>query len=223
MKKENYKFIFDLDGTLYQFNIGDKTFMTSLQHDVLRKNTHDFIMQRRSLTQDQTESEYQRIKDKYQGEMSIGVEAEYGIDRYEFFNNVWNMKPELYIQKNTQLSEIMKDLKGNIALLTSAPRIWAINVLKYLEIEDIFEGNIYTGEPNERKPNPIVFQKIADDFDISPENIFSIGDQEHTDILPAKKIGMKTIHISASKNTTADYQAKDIVEVIKILKNNKYI
>lgn len=224
LMKESYRQIFDMDGTLYKFDRGEKTTFTTSQFYVdLRQNVYQFFMKLKGISLEQAIKEYERIKEQYNGEVSLGVEQEYGIDRFEYFDNTWNLNPEHYIQKDEDLSELFQPFEGNIALLTAAPKIWTINVLAYLDIIGVFGSAIYTGEPNLRKPDPLIFQKIADELDVPPERVISIGDQEYSDILPAKSIGMKAIYVGIDESTTADYQAQDIYEAVQILKEEGYI
>jgi HAD superfamily hydrolase (TIGR01509 family) len=222
--KEQNRFIFDMDGTLYRFDKGQgQTFTASRFYTDLRNNVYSFFMARRGISSEEAMTEYERIKEQYNGEVSLGVEAEYGIDRYDFFENTWNFNPEGYIEKDTDLPEMLDQLKGRVALLTAAPRVWAVNVLAYLDIDNAFEGRLYTGEPDDRKPNPRVFQRIADDFSVPTANIFSIGDQEQSDIIPAKTLGMRTVLIGSSQNTVADYQAADVKLAIGLLRKEGFV
>lgn len=216
MNKE-YKTIFDMDGTLYQFDKKPgQTFSSSQFYLDLKSNACAFLSEKLGVTPVEAEGIYNRIKEQYQGEISLGVEQEYGIDRYEYFNGTWNMDPEKYIGRDEELPEVLDLLRGKAALLTAAPRIWAVNVLAYLNLESIFSDRIYTGEPDIRKPNPVVFQNIANDFGVLPFNVISIGDQEYSDIVPAKSIGMKTICIGITQ-TTADYQVENVKTAIQVL------
>lgn len=213
-----------MDGTLYQFDKGQgQTFTASRFYTDLRNNVYSFFMDRRGISSEEAMAEYERIKELYNGEVSLGVEAEYGIDRYDFFENTWDFNPEGYIEKDTDLPEMLDQLKGRVALLTAAPRVWAVNVLAYLNIDDAFEGRLYTGEPDDRKPNPRVFQRIADDFSVPTASVFSIGDQEESDIIPARSLGMKTILIGSSQNTVADYQAADVKLAIGLLRKEGFV
>ena len=222
--KEQNRFIFDMDGTLYQFDKGQRqTFTASRFYTDLRNNVYSFFMARQGISSEEAMAEYERIKEQYNGEVSLGVEAEFGIDRYEFFENTWNFNPEGYIEKDKDLPEMLDQLKGRVALLTAAPRVWAVNVLAYLDIDNAFEGRLYTGEPDDRKPNPRVFQRIADDFSVPATSVFSIGDQEESDIAPAKSLGMKAVLIGSSQNTVADYQAADVKHAIGLLRKEGFV
>ena len=222
--KEQNRFIFDMDGTLYRFDKGQgQTFTASRFYTDLRNNVYSFLMDRQGISSEKAMSEFDRIKDLYNGEVSLGVEAEFGIDRYDFFENTWNLNPEKYIEKDADLQEMLGQLKGRVALLTAAPRVWAVNVLTYLNIDSAFEERLYTGEPDDRKPNLRVFQRIADDFSAPTANVFSIGDQEYSDIIPAKSLGMRTVLIGSSQDTVADYQASDVKLAIGLLRKEGFV
>lgn len=215
---ETYKYIFDMDGTLYQFDDSkDQTFTSSRFNQDLKRNVQGFISDRLGISPSASETEYKRIYQLFNGEMSLGIEKEYGISRSEYFTNTWNLSPEDYITKNPLLPEMLGALQGRAALLTAAPRIWATRVLSFLDIDSVFGEMVFTGEPDERKPNPVVFQNIATVFNENPKNIFSIGDQEDSDILPAKQVGMRTVRIGSSE-TAADYSAENILLAIQFIK-----
>jgi len=213
-------FIFDLDGTLYKFDNGNSSrFTDSKFYSDIKKKVYSFFVQRLSISEEQAIAEYERIKELYKGEVSLGVEKEFGIDRYEYFANTWNLNPADYLDKRLFRKQFLK-ISGLCAILTGAPGVWANRVLNYLDISDYFNGNVFTGEPDLRKPNPEVFRQIADKFGISYGNCYSIGDQEQTDIVPAKSIGMKTVIIGKSR--FADYEFDSIEEVLKFLGGIKW-
>lgn len=199
--KENY-FIFDMDGTLYPLN-QEGFFQSQLFFDI-KKNATRFISNRQNIPNEAAIEEFDRVFEKYNGELSLGFEGEYGVDRYTYFENIWNMDPSKYIKKPKNLRNILSPLKGRMALLTAAPSVWTRNVLEYLGVRDLFDEVIYTGEPDLRKPNPEIFRKVGNRLGVPFEKIYSVGDQEFSDIVPAKKLGMKTILVG-SKSDVADY------------------
>jgi HAD superfamily hydrolase (TIGR01549 family) len=219
MKEEGYRAIFDMDGTLYRFDKGrGQEFTASRFYSDLKNNVYGFFMARRGMDREQAITEYERIKDKYKGEISLGVEAEYRIDRYGFFVETWGtLDPAEYIEANEALPEVLNALRGKIALLTAAPLVWAVKVLAHLNLEEAFGDVVYTGEPDLRKPNPQAFQQIADDFGVEVSQVFSIGDQEESDIAPAQAIGMRTVRVGQGE-TRADYQAEDVITAVNFLK-----
>jgi HAD superfamily hydrolase (TIGR01509 family) len=218
--KDKY-FIFDMDGTLYQFDQGKSSnFTGSKFHSDLKLNIYSFLKQKLNLTPEEAVKEYDRIKEIYLTQVSLGFEKEHSIDRYDFFKNTWIFEPSLYINRNPLLPKLFSILSPRIAVLTAAPRVWAEEALKYLGIYEFVKDRLFTGEPDLRKPNPQIFVKIAKSFGTNPENVYSIGDQEHSDIIPAKEIGMKTI-IVGSKSEHADYQISTINELLSLLEEIK--
>lgn len=179
-------------------------------------------MVKRKISMDNAILEYKRIDSLYKGEVSLGVRMGYGISQKEYFTNTWNLNPKQYIRKNKNLLKILNPIFGRAALLAAAPRLWADRVLQFLDLDTFFANNIYTGEPFLRKPNPLIFQKIANDLKTETHSIISIGDQEITDILPAKSAGMVTLKVGDGL-TCAEYQAKDTTEAITLLEKEGHI
>ncbi len=210
-------FIFDMDGTLYNFdNTASKTFGSSRFYQDLKADTKRFIAERLGITTERSNKVFDTIMRTYDGELSIGLEKEFGIDRYELFANTWDRNPDEYLIKDIELQKLMAQFVGRAALLTAAPRIWADNVLEYLGLNDIFGDRIYTGEPDLRKPDPEIFWLAGASLTSEMGRCVSIGDQNYSDILPAKSIGMQTALIGPDRQD-ADFSATSLVELIQTI------
>ncbi len=59
---------------------------------------------------------------------------------------------------------------------------------------------------------------VASALATDPQLIFSIGDQERTDVIPAKDAGMKTILIGKSEESVADIVVPDLISAITVLR-----
>lgn len=81
---------------------------------------------------------------------------------------------------------------------------------------------IFTGEPDLRKPNPAIIRQVADLLGASYGKTWSVGDQEHSDIIPAKKIGLKTMRIG-SPPTAADLCVPDIHAAVARLEQDRSV
>lgn len=222
MKKTQSKFIIDMDGTLY--HLGGKaggTFSGSEFSLKIRANCYEFLSKKRGISLDAAEKEYLRLKEAWKGELSLGIEAEFGIDRYEYLNTTWDIDPTSFITTDTDVRAALKTLQGRMALLTAAPKIWADRVLAHLQVAELFPI-VYSGEPNLRKPNPEVFRAVATLLETQPENTISVGDQEESDILPAQSVGMKTIRVGLERGQ-ADYQIKSIAELVPLLRKENLL
>lgn len=183
--------------------------MKSQFYEDIKENVYRFFVEELKISRKQAIQTYKKIREGFGGEVSLGVEKTYGIDRYRYFAATWDLDPKEYIEPNENLIPIMEQVKGRAVVLTSAPFVWAKNALRYLGVGQYLEGAVFTGEGDIRKPNPEAFKQALAFFNCLPKQVFSIGDQEQTDIIPAKALGMKTIFIGG-ESTVADYSIKDI-------------
>lgn len=214
--------IFDMDGTLYRFKNGG-TFTTSGLGAQVKSNVMDFIGTSLSLGRDDAEKVYRDIRTSYDENISLGLEYEYGIDRYDYFNSTWDIDPEPIIDFDPRITKTLRNLSTRAVLLTSAPQVWSKKVLRQMNVEDAFE-EIYTGEADIRKPNPAIFSTIAINLGMKSGGIVSIGDQEWSDIVPAKSIGMRTVLI-AEKTTesSADITVPSLMDGIEKMETLQWL
>jgi HAD superfamily hydrolase (TIGR01509 family) len=221
---KSWSFIFDLDGTLYGFDKNQTTtFLQSRFYGEIQQRVCKLLIEKCGVAADNVVDHYQQLKARYQDQVSLAVEKEYGIDRRDYFSEVWNVSPAEYIDENERLLAVLQPVANRSALLTQAPAVWARRVLAHLRVQSIFGEKIFTGEPTLRKPDPAIFRAAAAALGVDPEQVVSIGDQVETDILPAKKVGMKTLLISSEANDVADWVAPNIEEAMQLLKKEGLI
>ncbi len=210
--------IFDMDGTLYNFVEG--SFKNSgLQKKVLA-NALKYVMKKLHKTKAEAVKILEEINKQYGEDISIALEKNFGFDRYQYFKEVWNIPAEKYIKPNSGLRKLLLKLRSNYGLVvvSDAPMIWISRVLQELKINDIFKNRIFSGEADLRKGFGNYFQEIIKAYNIKPANCVVIGDQEETDIIPAKKLGIKTIFVNNKKRSkVADFNVKIILDIDKIL------
>lgn len=77
-------------------------------------------------------------------------------------------------------------------------------------------GHPSVSESLSRKPGSLMFEKAIAKFDIAIDQSWMIGDKDR-DLIPAKKIGLKTIQVDHSDSSHADYKVKDLYEAAKII------
>jgi len=208
--------IFDLDGTLYDFdNSNSVNFTSSRFYREIKNRAYAFLAAKLNIDMETAKDVYERIKQDFNGEVSLGVESQYGIDRYEWFGATWNLDPKDFLKRENRKS-LLDSLEAEVAILTAAPRVWASRSLDYFGLSE-YKNRLFTGEPDLRKPNPQAFKQICDAIGIPPKRTISVGDQVATDILPAKSIGMKTILIRSYSND-ADYCTDSLEELPNIIR-----
>jgi FMN phosphatase YigB (HAD superfamily) len=211
--------IFDLDGTLYKLRGGSYK-KSPLRREVLN-NARNFLTLKLSINKTEAKRILASIQKKYGEQISIGLEKEFDIDRRDYFNTVWNIPARSIIIKERNLKKILLTLNKEYKLIvvSDAPLVWISNVLKELNIEGIFRNKIFSGEGNRRKGLNNSFSYIARKLKIKSQNCITVGDQESTDIIPAKKLGMKAIFIhSKQQSSFADLNIKSLQELLKEIK-----
>lgn len=208
--RDNQLLIFDLDGTLYELEGG--SYEESPLSDHVQSRKKEFF--RKNLGEDSVEETLSRLADQYGQDTSLAVENEYGVDRNDYFDFVWNIDPEDIIEPRVAVDEVM-ELPYRKAILTTSPSIWATRVLDRIGVSEEFEY-IQTGEPDERKPLKGAYWNLLDKLDTKPENSVMIGDQENHDIIPASDIGITTIYVGGSSEK-ADYEIEKFDELLEIL------
>ena len=167
------------------------------------------------------EATVNQIKGKYKDELSIGMEKELGIARKLYFENVWNINARNFIEPQVNLRDSIEEIRKyyRCVLVSDAPNIWIKNVLNELNILDIFDGSIFSGEGHVRKSLLNAFDTIIENLGYTPKNCISIGDQENSDILPARQLGMTTIIIDNGNESLADYKITSVIQLPSLLRN----
>jgi D-glycero-D-manno-heptose 1,7-bisphosphate phosphatase len=67
-----------------------------------------------------------------------------------------------------------------------------------------------------RKPDSLMFEKAIAKFNIDTRLSWMVGDK-HTDLIPAKKLGIKTIQVVNADSTLADYKVNNLPEALPII------
>lgn len=207
----------DVDGTLYTFKNG--TFAGSLLKEKVIKNALSFIEKQLKVDMVESIEILKYIKKIYGDNISIGLEDLYKIPRKVYFDNVWNIEAKDLIKYDKKIRDLIIVLKNNfnIIIVSDAPRVWVTNVLRDMKIDCILKNNIISGEGKYKKSLKNQFPYILKTYNLNPDRCISVGDQENSDIIPAKKIGIKTILVNKSKSKYADFTISDIKEIVKII------
>ncbi len=210
--------IFDLDGTLYELEGG--SYNNSLLKKTVLANAKKYLINKLEIEESEAQKKLDSIINNYDENISLGFEKKFNLDRYDYFNVVWNISANNIVKSDYDLHELLNPLTSNynFALVSDAADIWINNVLEELKIKDLFVNNIFSGEGNRRKGFGNAFKNIITNLNIKPENCISIGDQEYSDIIPAQELGMKTIFVHPTKKSEkADVNIKSIKELPQVI------
>jgi len=68
-----------------------------------------------------------------------------------------------------------------------------------------------------RKPGSLLFEKAIARFGVNPQESWMVGDKDR-DLLPARKLGFKTIQVIRTDSDHADYYAASLPEAADIIR-----
>lgn len=185
--------IFDLDNTMYDINLG-------LFKKISNRIT-DFIMSKYSLDIDQAKKIQKEYYLKY-GLTLRGLIVEKKLEPEEFLDYVHDVEhPEL--KKNDQLISKIRLLEGKKIIFTNATSKHAKKILKILELEHDFDQIIdikdleYIPKPDKRS-----YKKLLECLNLNKENLDKTIFFEDTvkNLIPAKELGITTVWMKNSIN-----------------------
>ncbi|MDW8114496.1 MAG: HAD-IA family hydrolase [candidate division WOR-3 bacterium] len=120
----------------------------------------------------------------------------------------------------TLLELIKRGLK--LAVVSDAPKLQAYLRLCYLGFLNYFDCVVAYEDTLKKKPDPEPFLLVLKRLNLKPEEMIMVGDWRERDIIGAKLVGMKTAFARYgdtfnTKESNADYDLNDIIEIIKIV------
>ena len=208
--------MFDLDGTLYEFN--ENSFRDTSIYLDLKKRSIQFISEKLKVSEEQAGNMYNLVAQKYNFIISTGFQKEYGLDRNEYLNFAWDMDPSHHIQKNDKLSPFFLELSrnNNLFILSDAPLIWINKILEYFQIKKYFKRIFSGGDMDLRKKGEL-YPYVLKTLNIDAKNSVMIGDEYLVDVIIPKKYGIKTIFLGKESKGISNYKVKNIFEIKNLL------
>lgn len=195
----NYLIVFDMDGTLYDFNGEKNSYDGSTLQKALTQNALSYGMQLTGLDQSAMQAELIKLKAS-KTNWSAHFVASYGVTKEEYFSAVWNVQPVDHIPNPVEIAPTLNLLvreNVHLVLITRAPKIWQERVFQHLQIDpNIFHG-IYTTESFSSKGE--VMQKLV--ADTQYRQYWAVGDEYKTDIEPGVELGFIPVHVSSAQDT----------------------
>ena len=218
--KDSYDFwIFDLDNTLYDINLG--------VFKKISKRMTKFIINELELDEDKAKTLQKEMFLKY-GLTLRGLILEKKINPDRFLNYVHDVDhPEL--ERDNELISLLKNLNGKKYIYTNAPYNHAKKILNVLGAFDLFDDILDIKKTDYiPKPDLTSFEIMQRKFGISFKNVKKSIFIEDTvkNLKPAKQIGMSTVWIENKLNceefkkdfSFVDYSFKNVKSFLKFVK-----
>ena len=218
--KDSYDFwIFDLDNTLYDINLG--------VFKKISKRMTKFIINEFELDEDNAKTLQKEMFLKY-GLTLRGLIVEKKINPDRFLNYVHDVDhPEL--KRDNELISLLTNLSGKKYIYTNAPYNHAKKILTVLGAFDLFDDILDIKKTDYiAKPDATSFEIMQRKFGISFKNVKKSIFIEDTvkNLKPAKQIGMSTVWIENKLNceefkkdfSFVDYSFKNVKSFLKFVK-----
>ncbi|MDE7022097.1 MAG: HAD family hydrolase [Lachnospiraceae bacterium] len=119
----------------------------------------------------------------------------------------------LYAGAKELLCQLREEGRG-VYLLSNAQRIFTERELRFLQIEDCFDGILISSDYGVKKPDERFFRILLEKYRIVPECALMIGNDLDSDIAGAKTVGMDTFYIHSGispktgRKVDADYMMR---------------
>ena len=145
-----------------------------------------------------------------------------GFSRKETFKLLDEIDPTGIISPHENCLKMLNELKKKkIVMVTysNSPKKAVTKTLRELEIKKYFKKYFSSEEFNESKPSERNLKRILKTMNFEADNTIMVGNSYEKDILPASKMGIKTILYDPKrkykKNPGADFIIIDLIEIVE--------
>lgn len=200
--------VWDLDGTLYS------------EEGVIRKEIHknviSIVSQHKKISFIEAKKLFYKLYNKFYS--STKTLLYLGVDKDYILAGSWYSQAQLkHLKKDQKLIEMFKKLKHLSHILsTNSEQSVTFKKLKILGFKTEFFDKIFTNKEmgGRIKPDPYAFEIVCRHTKLKPCQHLFIGDNENKEIIPAKKIGMRTCLVWGNSKL-ADVCLATVYDVVK--------
>lgn len=202
----------DLDGTVYktppEFEAVKFQRRFELYSDIIGKPINEKL-----------KGEYKQLYKQFGSHSAVFVSL--GKDKGYWQRELEEIDLMPYIKqdsKTVKMFQRFKELPYLHSIFTNRRPDYGRKILKHLGIPfNLFKNYLTNADIARPKPYLDGYKKMVKLSGLRPKEILFVGDRIETDILPAKKIGLKTALVWSEKNSSeADYTFKHVGDVISI-------
>ncbi len=231
--------VFDMGNTLLDFHAGKHS---DEEKDMIGcKNIKEYLKENHSVNVSSKTIKSELIdvwySDFYKRQQLIELDVCIYVNRFMqkigCENHIVNCKVLMRAFYKPYMDEVIIN-KGGLDALKSIGKTMKIGVISNCILFDAFyeevfkikglykyvDKFIFSYSRQIRKPDKRLFEEMLTCFDCAPHEAIMIGDSYQADILPAKALGMKTVHLTHkhSKESAANICIKSLEEVIESIK-----
>lgn len=212
--------LFDIGGTLYKNKIFDNK-IASQAEELLSEKLGLSI----EMASEMMRNKMDELKVKEGDPSKVRAMADFGISKDEVHVAYSKVNPKDYLLPVVEISNILLKLKNKglkLAVLSNFRIMLIQRILNALNIpNDVFDFIISEDMGFPIKPSLIPFQESVKLFKVDPKRILYVGDDFDKDMIPANKLGMRTIWINENNkgvnSTIIDLQLSDFKEMAQFI------
>jgi len=118
---------------------------------------------------------------------------------------------------------VIKGLKQKKVLVTSGSRDVQLKKVKILKMKDLFD-EVIVDEANSLENKQRIFAELVQKYEVKPEEVLVIGDNNESEISAGNNLGMVTVQIIRRENmrrASSDYHIKGLQELDEIIAEMK--
>jgi HAD superfamily hydrolase (TIGR01549 family) len=201
--------LWDLDGTLYR---SDPDLLNAIQREIYMRMATVL-----SIPYQEAKKRFLTVYARLGGATATVVEL--GLDRSLIQEAVDSVDKGKYVKPDPKLRDMFEsELRTfNHIIVTNTSREGTVRTLEVLGLsQQIFQGIVTADDVLRPKPDVEPYLKALEITGGPVHEHVSIGDREKVDILPAKRLGMKTILVWGTSEA-ADASVPTVYDVPKVL------
>jgi putative hydrolase of the HAD superfamily len=202
--------LFDLDNVLHDAN------PHIFPH--INRSMQEYIEQHLSLNSEEATALRQHYWERY-GATLLGLVRHHQINPHHFLHATHQFDDlKSVVRHDPKLPWMLRKLVGRKIIFSNAPRAYALAVLDIIGIRHFFDA-IYTVEALRFSPKPSMkaFRRLLGRERLRPQDCVFVEDTL-ANLKPAKKLGMKTVWVSARLRGSAhvDRKLRDTSGLLRI-------
>jgi len=201
--------LWDVDGTLYK---SKPDLLEAIQHEIYRR-----VAAGLSIPYEEAKKRFLALYAQLGGATATAVEL--SLDRRLIQEAVDSVDKTKYLKPDPRLRDMFEVTLRSFThvIVTNTSRKGTIRTLEILGLSpEIFHGMITADDVLRSKPDIEPYMKALEITGNAANQHVSIGDREKVDILPAKKLGMRTIFVWGASEV-ADASVPTVYDIPSVL------
>ncbi|MFQ5910382.1 MAG: HAD family hydrolase [Thermoplasmata archaeon] len=140
------------------------------------------------------------------------------------YTDVLALVPPVPFDGANELLGKLKNRGMSLAIISNTGRTggdFFRELMKNHDLAHYFDVMTFSNEAGIRKPNKEIFLKTLEEMDISPEEAMHVGDDSDTDVIGARRAGMKCVLLLVPGRDTdrgqPDFVVSELSDVLRIV------